>query len=247
MMNPSILVRRFRTVGSNDVEDCRFAIQMALQFRATCRVINSISELSTDGTPSFPTTEWADDLLLTIGDLHEKPVTGTDLDLRGRMTFNFHSVIKNRGPPQKSPGKIGSASELILRSTSQLVLVLDPTDIFVVQPMGARRDVNRGTIVCGVSLRKVIAFASDEEWLHIAIRNMDDVGFLIKNGNMALHFDTVGTSLIVKQYLERSQNVLRAELKDQIDALFQERFLLANQTENALVKDPGSSKQDAQV
>lgn len=247
MMNPSILVRRFRTVGSNDVEDCRFAIQMALQFRATCRVIKSITVLSTDGTPSFPTTEWADDLLLTIGDLHEKPVTGTDLDLRGRMTFNFHSVIKNRAPPQKSPGKIGSASELILRSTSQLVLVLDPTDIFVVQPMGARRDVNRGTIVCGVSLRKVIAFASDEEWLHIAIRNMDDVGFLIKNGNMALHFDTVGTSLIVKQYLERSQNVLRAELKDQIEALFQERFLLSNETDNDLVKDPGSKKQEVQV
>jgi hypothetical protein len=57
---------------------------------------------------------------------------------------------------------------------------------------------------------------------------MDDVGFLIKNGNMALHFDTVGTSLIVKQYLERSQNNLRGELKDQIEALFEERFLLSD-------------------
>ena len=247
-MNPTILVRRFRTVGSNDVEDCRFAIQMALHFRATCRLINSITMATSIGTSSFPTVEWADDLLLTIGDLNEKPVTGTDLDLRGRMTFNFHSVIKNRAPHQKSPGTIGSASELILRATSQLVLVLDPTDIFVVQPMGARRDVNRGTIVCAVSLRKVIAFASDEEWLHIAIRNMDDVGFLIKNGNMALHFDTVGTSLIVKQYLERSQNVLRAELKDQIEALFQERFLLVNgMSGNSAVPDAGSRMQEVQV
>jgi hypothetical protein len=88
----------------------------------------------------------------------------------------------------------------------------------------SRREVNRGTIICGVSLRKVIAFASDQEWLHIAIRNMEDVGFLIKNGNMALHFDTIGTSLIVKQYLERSQSILRGELKDQIETLFQERF-----------------------
>jgi Uncharacterised conserved protein len=226
--NPSILVRRFRTVGSNDVEDCRFAIQMALQFRATCQVITSITKGASQ--TSFPTTDWADDLLLSIGDLNDKPVIGTDLDLRGRMGFNFHATtsnagIRNRFPQPKIPDQVGSASELILRSTSQLVLVLDPTDIFVVQPVG-RREVNRGTILCCVSLRKIIAFASDEEWLHIAIRNMDDVGFLIKNGNMALHFDTIGTSLIVKQYLERSQNNLRGELKDQIEALFEERFLL---------------------
>lgn len=219
-LNPAILVRKFRKVGSNDVEDCRFAIQMALQFRATCKVVN-VTMKATDKS-SFPTTDWADDLLLTIGDLNEKPVTGTDLDLRGRMAFNFHAA-SNRLQNKKSPEKVGSTSEVVLRPTSQLVLVLDPTDIFVVRPV-SRLEVNRGTILCGVSLRKVIAFASDDEWLHIAIRNMDDVGFLIKNGNMALHFDTIGTSLIVKQYLERSQNILRSELKEQIEALFEERF-----------------------
>ena len=245
IMNPWILIRRFRTVGSNDVEDCRFAIQMALLFRASCRIVESIINSLANEIASFPTVDWVDDLLLTIGDLIEKPVTGTDLDLRGRMAFPFHSV--NKKSKLKSPGKIGSGSELILTSSSQLVLVLDPTDIFVVRPMGTRRDANRGTIICGVSLRKVIAFASDEEWLHVAIRNMDDVGFLIKNGNMALHFDTVGTSLIVKQFLERSQNLLRAELKDQIDALFKERFLNKTSPKDSPPQSVNSSELEVQV
>jgi hypothetical protein len=104
--NPSILIRRFRTVGSNDVEDCRFAIQMALQFRATCQVIRSITKGASP--TSFPTTDWADDLLLSIGDLNEKPVTGTDLDLRGRMAFNFHATPSSSGSSRKSlpPTKI---------------------------------------------------------------------------------------------------------------------------------------------
>jgi hypothetical protein len=52
-------------------------------------------------------------------------------------------AVENRFPQPKLPDRVGSASEMILRSTSQLVLVLDPTDIFVVQPAG-RREVNRG-------------------------------------------------------------------------------------------------------
>jgi len=237
MVNPEILVRQFRTVGSNDVEDCRFAIEMALQFRATCKIIHDIANhennsrtTATTAPADFPTIDWADDLLLTIGDLNKKPLKGTDLDLRGRMVFNFHAAT-TRFETKKLPEKTNSetnrprtlSDEVVLRPTSQLVLVLDPTDVFVVKPVG-RREVNRGTIICGVSLRKVIAFASDQEWLHIAIRNTEDVGFLIKNGNMALHFDTIGTSLIVKQYLERSQSILRSELKDQIEALFKEWF-----------------------
>lgn len=42
----------------------------------------------------------------------------------------------------------------------------------------------------------------------------------LRIGNMALHFDNEGTCLIVRQYLERSRNVLRSELGDKIEQLF---------------------------
>jgi hypothetical protein len=67
-----------------------------------------------------------------------------------------------------------------------------------------------------VSLQSIIAFASDAEWLHVAVRNTSDVGFLIRNGNLALHFESVGTCLIVQQFLERSQAGLRHDLKSKI-------------------------------
>jgi hypothetical protein len=187
-----ILVRKFRNVVSTDVEDARFAIRMALHFQAICTAVehmigNCTASPSESGVKfTLDKVDRADSLLLEIGDLKEKPVLGTDLDLRGRMTFRFFpawNAVEQRpkaedgGSPlrQTLPGEMG------LRQTSQLILVLDPTDIFIVKPVN-RSDVNRGTIVCSASLRSVIAFASDGEWLHVAIRHMEDVGFLIKNG-----------------------------------------------------------------
>jgi hypothetical protein len=37
---------------------------------------------------------------------------------------------------------------------------------------------------------------------------------------MALHFDSPGTSLIVRQYLERSRKILRSDLSEKTQLLF---------------------------
>ena len=80
---------------------------------------------------------------------------------------------------------------------------------------------NRGTILFGISLRTIIAAAVDQSWLHIAIRNPDNIAdkSLIKNGNIAFHFESAGTCLIVKQYLDRSREVLRQDLMNQVPEL----------------------------
>mmetsp|Transcript_20066 Transcript_20066/g.30178 ORF Transcript_20066/g.30178 Transcript_20066/m.30178 type:complete len:890 (-) Transcript_20066:18-2687(-) len=213
MLNPEILVRKLQSPGSNDVEDCRFAIEMALQFRATCHTVLAAVEPSF----SFPQVEWADDALIRIGDLKEKPTQGADLDLRGRMIFICHPAANRNQSSEKD-------SDAQPPNSSKRILVLDPTDIFVVK-QASRLEANRATILCTISLRSIIAFASDDEWLHIAIRNMEDVGSLVKNGNLALRFETVGACLIVKQYLERSQKILRNELTDLIEALLQHSYI----------------------
>ena len=82
------------------------------------------------------------------------------------------------------PGRLRSLSEDmgVFRTSSHFVLVLDPTDMFVVKP-SPQIEFNRGTIITSISLRNVIAAASDGEWLHVAVRH-EDVGFLIKNGTL---------------------------------------------------------------
>jgi hypothetical protein len=191
--NADILVRKFRNVGSNDVEDARFAIRMAIHFRALCLAVESMIEDCSASTPesgaSFALDEIdrADDLLLIIGDLTEKPKVSTDLDLRGRMAFRFFPPTKDSDHQKQSadsestPGRRRLPEEIGFRSKTQLALVLEPTDIFIVKHVN-RSDVNRGTIICSVSLRSVIACASDSEWLHVAVRNVEDVGTIIKNG-----------------------------------------------------------------
>jgi hypothetical protein len=43
-------------------------------------------------------------------------------------------------------------------------------------------------------------------------------------GNMALRFDSSGTCLIVRQYLERSRNLLRGDLLEKIQLLFSQEI-----------------------
>jgi hypothetical protein len=242
-----VLVRKFRGVSRNDVEEARFYINMVLHFRSLCKVVVRLgrsiqtSKLASKSTiPVSPArkverkitldlVDKADEISRTVGGLMDKPVIGTDLDLSGRMTFRFFSAIKGADaaplPATNDPypnlgGRERTFSEEkgIFRPTSKLVLVLDPNDMFVVKPFTAQIG-NRGTVLASISLRRVIAAAADGDWLHVAVRH-DDVGFLIKNGNMALKFESGGTCLIVKQYLDRSREVLRQELMGKISSLF---------------------------
>jgi hypothetical protein len=238
--SPECIIRKFRSVDSNDVEATRFYVQMALHFRAICRVLDRVRcQLQNIETHSSTLnrradllmTDKAEELSQIFGCLLEKATIGTDLDLHGRMTFRFSSessTLKEVQSPSKSNGGSNHtertrtfSDDMILRPVSHLVLVLDPTDIYVVKPF-KRSEVNRGTVLCCIPLLKVIAAAKDGNWLHVAVRHAD-VGFVIKNGNMALCFDSAGTCLIVRQYIDRGRQLLRCELFEKIKVLFGER------------------------
>jgi hypothetical protein len=222
------IIRKFRSVDSNDVETTRFYAQMALHFRAICRILDRVRCQLQNLDPKSSSLNRRVDLLMTdkaeelsqiFGCLLEKPNIGTDLDLHGRMTFRFSSESSNGKEVQSPSNSIGASDTERLRT--HLVLVLDPTDIYVVKPF-QRSKVNRGTVLCCIPLLKVIAAVKDGNWLHIAVRH-GDVGFLIKNGNMALCFDSAETCLIVRQHIDRCRQLLRRELLEKIKVLFGER------------------------
>lgn len=232
MVEADFFVRQNRSVGANDVETARFSIKMGIHFRALCRIVDRMSHdirtktdmsASTDSKhkQKYEFVDTADTLTRTIGGLSEKPIAGAALDLTGRMFFRFQSAL-NPAASQSSggAGSNESGSEGTIDTTTHLTLVLDPTDLFVVKPMVQKMEENRGTILFGISLRNIIAAAVDQAWLHIAVRGSENQT-LIKNGNMALQFESTGTCLIVKQYLDRSREVLRQDLVNKLPDLLQ--------------------------
>jgi len=256
-MKPEFLVRRIRSVSSNDVESVRFFIGGTLHLRALCKTVDrccltmknrsktktkkssssSSNSSSLGQPPGLELVEIADELICTIGGLISRRQINTDLDLTGRMTFPFQPAISKEDLEHPS-------SRLVHHVRSQtnsnnirehLLLVLDPTNMFVVRRQ--RRpgvDENRGTVVFSISLRNVIAAADDEEWLHVAIRNSDgeddkngygderEYGYLMKNGNMPMQLETNGSCLIVKQYLDRSRESLRQELLEKVEVFLRQ-------------------------
>jgi hypothetical protein len=233
-----VLLRKLCSVGANDVERCRFYAEMAIHFRAVCRVVDRLSgeqEVKLAAVPpvairphlSQVLVDRADDLVLIFSCLQISPASGTDIDLRGRMAFQFSSTVglKDLAGPRINgvvDARIRSFSEeMIFRPSSFLTLVLDPTNMFVVKSK-ERSSEKRGTIICCIPLLRVIAAASDGNTLHIAVQHRDVVG-LIQNGNMALCFPSAGTSLVVQRYLDRSRQVLRKELLEKVLDLFTEK------------------------
>jgi len=244
-------VRSARDAASNDVESACFAIRHALQFRAVCAALaEARNALGSVLGPHSLGSRWgrdhytiraveeADREVMAVGGFTEaRPPVGTDLDVRGRTFFYFSpptGAMTGRSShvqQEKHRGLFGRnrklAEDMILRATAQrqteLMIVLDPNELFVLQPNakseGVKAGGNRGKILCSASLRSVITAVSDKEWLHIAIRHMENVDSLIKNGNMSLRFDSPGTCLIVRQYLERCRSALRCKLSKQIDIL----------------------------
>jgi len=234
MTEADFLVRKNRCVGKNEVETARFFIKMGIHFRALCSGVDQFafgtetedeafsSSKETKQKDEFDFVDVADPLTRIIGGLSDKPKTGAALDLTGRMFFSFQSAL-NRAKMENNENSLEGAT-IEADWKSHLTLVLDPSDLFIVKPMVQKMEENRGTILFGISLRNIIAAAVDQSWLHVAIRNPDSIAdqSLIKNGNMAFQFESAGTCLIVKQYLDRSREVLRQDLLNKLPDLLQD-------------------------
>jgi protein CLEC16A len=210
---PESLVRHLRSVEMNNIETTRFFAKMSLHFRALCgsldRFRSRISSLShSSEIPQLEWTEEAGELASIFPCLNQMPPVGTDIDLRGKTIFPFslhahYDVLTHHSA---------------IPMSSELILVLEYSIMFVVTPF-ANRKVNRGTILLCVSLLNVVAAAADGSALHIAIQH-DDVSCLVKNGNLLLQFESDGACLVAAQYLNRCRTMARKDLYDKITRLF---------------------------
>jgi hypothetical protein len=220
--DPEILVRTLRDTGSNEVEDAKFTIRALFYLRSLVRVLvetdqnlnscigpHSIGSRWTEETFfEVRTTEVMEDDYIELVGREERPQLGTELDIRGRTFFYCVPSLPdiNSSYSSSSDQKRRLTQDLIRMAMpgqqEELLLVLDPTDLFVLRPNLRNGACNRGVILCHAPIGAVIATVPERELLHIAVRQTEE-SFFVKNGNMSLRFDSVGTSRIAEQYLGR--------------------------------------------
>ena len=210
--------------------------------------------------PKLELLDNAEKLELLFCSLRTKPSVGTDIDLRGRTIFPFSTsgvnavddvqasgrtneisyVSKKVGLEEEAHGLTGTT--LGNRTSMSKFLVLDPTALFVVRAQQTKRSLEssglqRGTMLCCIPLLHIIAAGVDGEWLHVAVRH-EDFRSLIKNGNMALRFDTPETSSKIRSRLMSSRLIMRMELAQTIKSVLgpgENESVASNNTSSAVV------------
>ena len=236
--NPEILVRALRDPGSNEVEDAKFTIRALFYLRSLSRILIEIdqnlsscigphsigSRWTEDSFFEVPTSEVMEDDYIGLVGREERPQLGTELDIRGRTFFYcIPSLPDTNSSYSSSSDQKRRLSQDLMRMTmsgqqEELLLVLDPTDLFVLKPNLSNGACNRGVILCHAPIGAVIAAVPERELLHIAIRQTEE-SFFVKNGNMSLKFDSIGTSRIAEQYLGRCRSALSSKKMANIESI----------------------------
>ncbi len=180
---------------------------------------------------SFRTTQKADDAILVIGGIQTTrlPQVGTDIDLRGR-TF-FYGSFPTRASPRMTSFNKGAKSN----DFSHLAIVIDPSEIYVASPK--KGDPNRCTVISVVSLRTIIASATEGALLHVAFRRQQNFtettteNIIFKDGKMSLQFESSATSVVVKEcldkYCEAYRSRIASEINNMLDALISNDFAVS--------------------
>jgi hypothetical protein len=173
----------------------------------------------------------ASDEIMILGSLDRKSIIGSDCTIKDRTSFRFtpslaltdhtintSSIIKSNGAKDTRRQVADQILLMASSKSSDFLLVVYEEELLILKP--DTNDTKVGTILCATLLNNIIAIASDGEWLHIAMRNVEDIGVLISKGNMALKFDSAGTCNAAKVCISNSRNLWRVNMKDKIQNFF---------------------------
>jgi hypothetical protein len=202
MQSVDYLVRNYHDLSS-DIEDAREAVRLFLLLRS----LNSIFAEAKESWKNKPEAispntvhllvrvrdTLINENIARIGGIDEVgPAIGTEVDLKGKTVFPFVSSWEELDEIRRSlnPTVRRHMGDIrYLRGEEQdnrnFLLVLDPVSIFVVKKVASSDDGSRGIIVCGCLLRNVIAAATENDWMHVIIRQGEDVGIPLDSGSMA--------------------------------------------------------------
>uniref|UniRef100_A0A7S3V6E3 FPL domain-containing protein n=1 Tax=Chaetoceros debilis TaxID=122233 RepID=A0A7S3V6E3_9STRA len=233
-----------RILHLNEIENAKFAIHSMLLSKLCQKHFENIQNSILDVVIGVA-SRWVDDLfnfktsytptsdLMALGCLIHQPIVGSDFVIEDQTHFHFSPSLALTDSELKFPPINLSASapqwsavsdkerrrqlaDKILIKATNMILIINPIELLVLKPKSKVSD-NRGTIMCCTLLSNVIAVAMDGEWLHIAMKNVDDVGALIKKGNMALRFNGRKECLAAREYIESTRTELKNSLSTKMD------------------------------
>jgi len=243
------MIHRTTFGNTNEVEDARFAILCLLLLHSLHDIVSEmqakytglLSPSSLDVSPrwsghllSVRTICVASEEIVLLGCLDKQSIVGTDVSAKGKTHFFFTPSLAisdrredrsmfglARGPivTEKHKRRL-LADNIIVHSSSKtiMILVVDTFELLVLKPR-PQDGMGSGTVLCSTLLNNIIAVAVDGDWLHIAMRNVEDIGVLVKKGNMALRFKDAETCQSAKESIDKSLAALKSTLSSKIDEM----------------------------
>lgn len=141
--------------------------------------------------------------IIRVGDFQDRPRVGTDITIGDRRHFLFSPSLGLSDGQQNTLTKMSDvahgnyltdkdkrrqlADEILIRGSSRspMAVVAGDKDLFVLKLRPSFELSllgNSGTILCRTPWHNILALATDNEWLHIAMKQVEDVGVLIRKG-----------------------------------------------------------------
>jgi hypothetical protein len=194
---------------NDNIEASIFASDLILHFRSLVVCVEEFNQRFTSltGPRSIANKRWcdedqalsfcmvdnADDSILAIGGFQLTPLprVGTEIDLRGRTVF-YGSEYKKK-------------LTIVDASVMALILVIDPEELYIGRKVRAT-DKNRCIVDNIVPIRNVIASATENSLLHVALRSSIEnpsTSTIVKDGKLTIDFKTSEKSTAVKDCLDR--------------------------------------------
>ena len=219
---------------NHDSNELKFALQATIHLRSVLGCIQDFHQRITsphsivnsrwqgEGEAlSFRTTEEADDILLSIGGIQTSflPEVGRDIDLRGRTFFRC-SLPHKFGHKHIDITIDANGATLTVTDKEDLVIVIDPTEIYVVKPK--KKDPNRFTVLAVVPLRTIVASATEGNILHIVCLTTEQPqSNIVKDGRLSLKFQRGEQCLSVKECVDKHcaayEKKLTMDMSDMLD------------------------------
>jgi len=240
--DPEILIRKEMGVTMGEVMDVRFSVRNVLILSLLKEVVDEHYDRITSQMYCKSSSNGASlqlrtmcppsDKIVLIGGINNKPTVGSEICFSGKKIFHFSPSLAISDEKEEkiglSQGSVFTEKETrrhiadkILKNSSrkkEMILVVDDSMIFVLKPKARSSD--RGIILCHTYIRNMIAVASDGQWLHIALRNVEDIGVLVQKGNMALRFENEETCLSVKECVESCRDDSKKIIMTHISEVF---------------------------
>jgi len=197
------LVKIDHELSLSDIDDARETIRLFLLLRSLNMIFTEAKDFWKTKREDLTTNtihllirerdNMINETISHIGGMDEScPAVGSEIDLKGKPVFPFVSSWGEldelrRSSNPKVRRHVGDKRNLRVdgNDNGNFMLVLDLRSVLVVKKTISSDGGSLGIVVCGCLIRHVLAAATEEDWMHIIVRQGREIGIPLECGSMA--------------------------------------------------------------